>query len=58
MYWNEIVIETAPQDIEKATMFFYSLDILSLNIEDPNDITEHQSEVRWDYIDEEIQKPL
>ena len=54
MYWNEIVIETEPQDIEKATVFFYSLDILSLNIEDPNDITEHQSEVRWDYIDEEI----
>ncbi len=54
MYWNEICIETEPQKIEEATMFFYDLDILSLNIEDPNDITEHQSEVRWDYIDEEV----
>ena len=54
MYWNEICIETAPEKIEEATMFFYNLGILSLNIEDPNDIIEHQSEVRWDYIDEEI----
>ena len=54
MYWNEICIETDPKKIEEATMFFYDLDILSLNIEDPNDITEHQSEVRWDYIDEEV----
>ena len=54
MYWNEIVIETTPENIEEATVFFYSLNILSLNIEDPNDIIEHQSEVRWDYIDEEV----
>lgn len=54
MFWNEICIETAPEKIEEATIFFYNLGILSLNIEDPNDIIEHQSEVRWDYIDEEI----
>lgn len=54
MYWNEICIETEPSKLEEATIFFYNLGILSLNIEDPNDIIEHQSEVRWDYIDEEV----
>lgn len=54
MYWNEISIETEPQNVEEASIFFYNYGILSLNIEDPRDITEHQSEVRWDYIDEEL----
>lgn len=54
MYWNEICIEIQPDKVEDATIFFCNLGILSLNIEDPNDITEHQSEVRWDYIDEEV----
>lgn len=54
MYWNEVCIKIEPQKIEEANIFFYNLGILSLNIEDPNDIIEHQSEVRWDYIDEEI----
>ena len=54
MYWNEVCIKINPENIEKANIFFYNLGILSLNIEDPNDIVEHQSEVRWDYIDEEL----
>lgn len=54
MYWNEICITIEPENIEEANIFFYNQGILSLNIEDPKDIEEHQSEVRWDYIDEEI----
>ncbi len=54
MYWNEICITIEPEKIEEANIFFYNQGILSLNIEDPKDIEEHQSEVRWDYIDEEI----
>ena len=54
MYWNEICITTEPEKIEEANIFFCNLGILSQSIEDPNDIIEHQSEVRWDYIDEEI----
>lgn len=54
MYWNEICITIEPENIEEANIFFYNQGILSLNIEDPNDIEEHQNKVRWDYIDEEI----
>ena len=54
MYWNEICITIEPERIEEANIFFYNQGILSLNIEDPNDIEEHQNKVRWDYIDEEI----
>lgn len=56
MIWNEIVIQTTPDNIENASLFFYNHGILSLNIEDPTDMMDEENKLRWDYIEEELLK--
>ena len=54
MDWYEIKLEIAPEDIEKGELFFQDCGILSLNIDDPTDMLDHQAHAKWDYIDESL----
>ncbi len=54
MNWYEIKLEIAPEDIEKGELFFQDCGILSLNIDDPTDMLDHQAHAKWDYIDESL----
>ncbi len=54
MDWYEIKLEIAPEEMETGELFFQDCGILSLNIDDPTDMLDHQAHAKWDYIDESL----